>query len=808
MTEEDKTVEHQQAAQPEEVRERPELSKKEEQDLARTAALSEANAILQAQTEWLRVTLSSIGDAVIATNTHGRITYMNPVAERTTGWPLSEAEGKPLTEIFVIVNEQTRETVESPVVRVMRENRVVELANHTLLIARDGTEIPIDDTGAPILNDAGLLLGVILVFHNVTDRKKAERALRESEATFRLLFANNPLPMWVYDRETLAFLEVNEAAIAHYGYSREEFLQKTIVDIRPQEDVPRLLADLRTARPSYQRSHIWRHQLRNGRLIDVEITSHTLEFAGRPAALVIAQDITERKRLEDDRTYLMSSALCLLWLADVYETDAPYLHWEMRFPDTAAAQRFLPLALNEGETYREGWYRYRIPEDRDRCDEIALESIRAGRSYQQEFRCQSADGTLRWLHEDIRITTLEPGKHWRAVGVCTDITERKRLEDQLLQAQKLESVGRLAGGVAHDFNNLLAILAGHAELAEEELPADSPVQEHIRVIREAGDRAANLTRQLLAFARKQVIEPRVINLNDLTLGMEKMLRRLIGENIDLVTHLQPDLARVHVDPGQFEQILVNLVVNARDAMPEGGRLTIETENAVIDEEYARLHMPLTPGFFVTLTVSDTGEGMDETVQKRIFEPFFTTKEQGKGTGLGLATVYGVVKQSGGHIWLYSEPGHGSLFKIYLPAAEGESSLLEETEERETSLQGAETILVVEDEPTLRSLTAGSLRKLGYRVLEAVNGEMALWVAAEHLAPIHLLVTDVVMPRMGGKDLADRLTALQPDLKVLYISGYTDDAIVHHGVLDAETAFLQKPFTPSMLARKIRTILDG
>jgi PAS domain S-box-containing protein len=394
------------------------------------------------------------------------------------------------------------------------------------------------------------------------------------------------------------------------------------------------------------------------------------------------------------------------------------------------------------------------------------------------------------------------------VGTGEDITERKRLEEQLFQARKLESVGRLAGGVAHDFNNLLTAVLGYAELLEMELPADGETAGYVHNIRQAAERAAGLTGQLLAFARRQVIEPKIVNLNDLILNLNTMLPRLIGEHIQLVMQPAPDLHSVRIDPNQFEQILINLVVNARDAIPlEGGRITVETGNVTLDTEYARRHEGVTPGEYVMLAVSDTGSGMEEAVQLQIFEPFFTTKEKGRGTGLGLATVYGIVKQAGGHIWLYSEAGEGTTFKIYLPRAFAPAEEIATPVPSLAAPRGSETLLIVEDEPAVRALVASALRGLGYYVLEAGGGEAAIRVAAAYAGTIHLLVTDVVMPQMSGKELAERLQATHPTLKVLFVSGYTENTIVHHGVLEPGIDFLPKPFTLSALSQKVREVLN-
>jgi signal transduction histidine kinase/ActR/RegA family two-component response regulator len=380
------------------------------------------------------------------------------------------------------------------------------------------------------------------------------------------------------------------------------------------------------------------------------------------------------------------------------------------------------------------------------------------------------------------------------------------LEEQYRQAQKMEAVGQLAGGVAHDFNNLLTIISGYSELLLSRLPADDPSRELVEEIYMAGERAAGLTRQLLAFSRKQVLEPRVIDLNRIVDEAGKMLRRLIGEDVEVVTRLEDRLPKVKVDPGQAEQILVNLAVNARDAMPRGGRLTIATAAVEIDAGYARSHLEVEPGRHVRITVSDTGEGMDAATAARVFEPFFTTKAKGKGTGLGLATVYGIVKQSGGSIEVSSQPGKGTSFEIYLPTAGVEAAELAPPAPV-PALDGAETLLLVEDDPQVRALSRLALSMHGYAVLEAGNGEEAVRLSDGHAGPIHLLVTDVVMPRMGGRQLAEALRARRPSMKVLFLSGYTDDAMMRHGISHAEVAFLPKPFTPAALAAKVREALD-
>ncbi|HXZ27734.1 MAG TPA: PAS domain S-box protein [Terriglobales bacterium] len=435
-----------------------------------------------------------------------------------------------------------------------------------------------------------------------------------------------------------------------------------------------------------------------------------------------------------------------------------------------------------------------------------LGDLRQARQYSNYELCyRRKDGSLMWAIQNMALLHDEHGNEI-VEGTMVDITERHLLEEQLRQAQKMEAVGRLAGGVAHDFNNLLTVIKGYSELMLKELKDTDPMRAEVEEVQKAADRAASLTNQLLAFSRQQVLEPRVLDLNTVLSNMEKLLRRLLGEDVDLVTVLDPAIGRVKADPGQVEQVIMNLAVNARDAMPKGGKLTLETSNVVLDKDYAREHVAVKPGAYVVISVSDTGVGMDADTCARVFEPFFTTKEQGKGTGLGLSTVYGIIKQSGGYIWVYSEVGLGTTFKVYLPRVDQPAEHIPDRGSSRTQ-RGNETILLVEDEDGVRALVHEVLRKNGYTVLQARHGGEALLLCERHAGTIHLLLTDVVLAQMSGHELALRLSALRPDMKVLYMSGYTDEAIVHHGVLEPGTAFLQKPFTTEALARKVRAVLD-
>jgi PAS domain S-box-containing protein len=454
------------------------------------------------------------------------------------------------------------------------------------------------------------------------------------------------------------------------------------------------------------------------------------------------------------------------------------------------------------------------PEDRSRAIAEASDAFASGIGGTSQFRLVARDGRI--VAVESRTTTVKnlEGRPVGIRGVMMDITAAKEadrvkahLEDELRQAQKIESIGRLAGGIAHDFNNLLTAINGYADLMLEELPHDHDWRTFVAEIRRAGERAAELTGQLLAFSRRQLVQPRVLDLNLLIADSTKMLKRLLGEDIELVTAFEPALGHITADAGQVHQIVLNLALNARDAMPRGGRLIVETSNVDLDEHFAQLHVAVPPGEYVMLAVSDSGIGMDQETLSHIFEPFFTTKELTKGTGLGLSTVYGIVKQSGGSVFVYSEVGRGTTFKIYLPRVDQPVSGAVDQPTAVETLRGSETVLVVEDESAVRRLIDEALRKYGYRVLEAAHGEEAVRIAQDRTTRIRLVITDVVMPGMSGRELASRLSEHQPDLRVLYMSGYTDDAVVRHGLVDASMFFLQKPFTPGSLVRKVRETLD-
>ncbi len=446
-----------------------------------------------------------------------------------------------------------------------------------------------------------------------------------------------------------------------------------------------------------------------------------------------------------------------------------------------------------------------VPEFKEEVRRQAVAMLTGQSQTPYEFQFLTKDGQVRWAVECV--TSINLWGERASLGYFADVTERQLLERQLAQAQKMEAIGLLAGGVAHDFNNLLTAVMGHCDLMALHLNPDDPLWLHVQEIVQAAERGQSLTHQLLAFGRKQILKPQVVNLNEIVTEMTNLLQRLLEEDIELATILAPDLGAVKADPGQLEQIIMNLAVNARDAMPQGGKLTIETANVYLDEDYASSHAEVHPGIYVMLALSDTGHGMDEATKSRIFEPFFTTKQMGRGTGLGLATVYGIAKQSGGHIWVYSELGQGTTFKIYLPRVEeARAPTVRKEAPSPATLQGSETILVVEDDEALKAIIARALRLYGYTVLEARHGDEALLLCERHRQRIHLLLTDVILPQLNGRQLAVRLAVLHPEMQILYMSGYTENAVVHHGILRAEVHFLQKPFKVKTLLQKVREVL--
>jgi len=631
-------------------------------------------------------------------------------------------------------------------------------------------------------------------------RDRAEKEVRDTGEQYRLLFDANPLPLWVFDRETLAFLAVNESAVRHYGFSREEFLNMTIRDTRPEEDVPALLEAVAHPVEGLSSLEVWRHRKKDGTLIDVEITSHGLSFRGRPAELVLVHDITDQKKNQEslrqsEERFAKAFRSNPLPVTISTRAEGRYLDVNDAFLEMTGYER--DHVVGHTVTDLKFWL-----EPQERAEMIQQIAKHSGVArFETKVRTRSGDIRL----AEISAELIELDGTPCVLAITHDITEGKRLEEQFRQAQKMEAVGRLAGGIAHDFNNMLSVIIGYSELLQERFDI-GPARKGVDEIKKAAERAASLTRQLLAFSRQQVLLPRVLNLNSLIDNLSKMLCHMIGEDIALTVVPGPGLGSVKADPVQIEQVIINLAVNARDAMPQGGKLIIAASNADLDEAHASQHTSLRPGPYVLLSVSDTGCGMSEETMLHIFEPFYTTKAPGKGTGLGLSMVYGVVNQSGGSIWVYSEPARGSTFKIYLPRVD-EAASVEQVKTEHPIARGFETILLVEDEESLRLLAAGILENNGYSVLQASEGKDGVRLAKEH-SHIDLLVTDVVLPGQSGSELAAALRDFLPNLKLLYMSGYTGDLITQHGVLETEAILLEKPFTKNALLNKVRTVLDA
>jgi two-component system, cell cycle sensor histidine kinase and response regulator CckA len=631
----------------------------------------------------------------------------------------------------------------------------------------------------------------------------ANHALRQSEERFAKIFRVSPVAIVVATLTDGRFIDVNEHFVQLTGYARDEVIGSSTIGLDVWSDAEQrapIIEALRRHQPI--RDMEAKCHTRSGVIRQVLFSADRLELSGEPHALVMFYDTTERRQVEaalretEERYRLITENTSdLIAILDT-ENRVVYLSPSHRQvlgidPDKAVGTRGMdPIH----------------PDDQGFMNDLWAKLLATSRA-EATFRYRHADGSWRWLESSAVMTTRQHSPF--IVTVARDVTERKRLEAQFQQAQKMESVGRLAGGVAHDFNNLLTVMTGYGEMAREALPHSDPVRGDLDELLKAAARGTDLIRQLLAFARKQIIEPRVLNFNDLILDMDRLLRRLIGEDIELITRPAPDLGLVKVDQGQIEQVIVNLAVNARDAMPSGGKLTIETRNAALDDRYVQAHLGTSAGSSIMLAISDTGAGMDAEVQSHLFEPFFTTKAVGKGTGLGLATCYGIIRQHDGTIEVYSEVGHGTTFKIYLPRVDQQPEEAAPRDDVNGLPGGIETVLVVEDEMSVRALAARVLRMRGYTVLEAANGDEALRLARDRGgARIALLLTDVIMPQIGGKALADQLVELLPGIKVLFMSGYTDDAIVHHGRLEPGIAFLHKPFSPAALARKVRDVLDA
>jgi PAS domain S-box-containing protein len=647
------------------------------------------------------------------------------------------------------------------------------------------------------------------------DQKQIEAALRASEAKYRELTENlNDVVFTITDEGVLSY--ISSSIFAMSGYAPEELVGKPFTAFVVPEDLPELQQSMRAGLGGHIEPSEFRCRAKDGRIRWVRSSSRPMVEGDRVVGLRgVLSDVTEHRAAEDAQraeaerlNRILEATSGGVWDWNIVTGEAVFS------PRYASMLGYTPAEF--AESYKD-WKSLVHSDDFERVHQHHMDHFHRNQEFSIEYRLREKSGAWHWIHSrGLLIERDSQGNPARMVGTHTDIQQRKlaeakreELEAQLLQSQKMESIGRLAGGVAHDFNNCLNVIQGFAQLCLAGLPENDPLADNLAQVLKASERAALLTRQLLAFGRKQVLQPEVLDLNRVLAEMERLLRRIIGEDIELVHHFAPDLGLVRADPGQFGQVIMNLAVNARDAMPGGGRLTIATANEELDAESAAQREGLAAGPYVAISVTDTGKGMDGPTLARIFEPFFTTKGLGKGSGLGLSTAYGTVKQSGGAIHVESEVGRGTTFKIYLPRELSAAAAIDSrTRSDPVRATGDETILVVEDEEGLRLLVTRFLHAAGYTVLAAADGEQALLASQQHAGKIDLLLTDVVMPRMNGRQLAERLHEIRPGLKLLYMSGYPDQAIIDHGVLATGTQLLAKPFTEADLTRKVRAVLDG
>jgi PAS domain S-box-containing protein len=732
--------------------------------------------------------------------------YWSPVVEKITGRPPAYFQPGPICWGGIVHHDDRAAWGEA----LARYRKGLSGQKEYRLVWPDGSVRWVREAVAAGRQSPSGPLRLDAVVVDVTDRRVAEEEAREQRNVLVQVLRHIPCAVFWKDRRSV-YQGCNEQTARDLGLDAPEQVvgkvDRELASTEAEADFY-VRCDHEVMEAGHPVLNIEETQQRPDGQVAFLLTSKVplRDASGRVTGVLGTYiDITPRKRAEEElrrRESQLAEAQRVAHIGSYeWDLDSGQMTW------TDELYRIYGLIPGQG-CARDVSLRQCHPEDQDALNAVFQRALADGQPFEYQHRVIRPDGSQRVVRGRGGIVRDPAGRAARLVGTEEDITDRMALEEQLRQAQKMEAVGRLAGGVAHDFNNLLTVINGYGELTLGQLTPGHLAREGVEEMKRAGERAAALTKQLLAFSRQQMLAPRLLDLNVVLEDLERLLRRLIGEDIELITRTEPNLGKVKADPGQIEQVLLNLAVNARDAMPKGGRLTLETRSVELDEVYTRAHPEARPGPYAVVAVSDTGVGMDKATLARIFEPFFTTKEAGKGTGLGLATVYGIVKQSGGHLSVETEPGRGSRFEVYLPRAEEVRRLGKSHQGVRGLPGGTETVLLVEDEEAVRSLTRSVLQRCGYTLLEAPDGVEALAVAQKYGECIDLLVTDVVMPRMGGRELAERLAVPHPAARVLFLSGYTDDAVVRHGVQEAEVAFLQKPFTPSALATKVREVLDS
>ena len=751
----------------------------------------------------LQTTLSSIGDAVMVTDAQGMVTFINPVAEALTQYTAEQATSQPLAEVFRIVNESTRKTVESPVTRVLREGTIVGLANHTVLLGKNGREIPIDDSGAPIRDPQGSVIGVVLVFRDITARKKAE------EASLRLAaIVESSGDAIVSQRLDGVVLSWNAAATAMFGYSEAEMVghKLSILAIEDKSEDPEHVLERLDAGEAAVHYEAVRHR-KDGSLLEITaVASPIRDSAGDLIGVSrICRDVTERNRMldaqrESEAQLRLSAEAAQLgvWRRDLATgrlTGSPQLENILGVAPGAypkSVEEFLASVVH--------------PNDRQRVSEGAAHAIEADRDFEVEYRTIRPDGEVRWMLSRGR-PLYSGGKAVALAGITMDTTKRRRLEEKMQQAQKLESLGILAGGIAHDFNNLLVGILGNASLLKEEMP-DSPLRDVMDNLMQASERAAHLTRQMLAYSGKGRF---VVERLDLPLQVQQILALIeasIAKSVKIELSFEPNLPSIEGDSGQLQQLIMNLVINGAEAIgPGGGTVTISTKLREIGPDYVRDNLAgdnIPPGSYVCLEVHDNGIGMDAATQARIFDPFFTTKFTGRG--LGLAAVLGIVRGHHGALTVYSEPGRGTTFKIFLPAARAQRSAPVAIGPS-SEFRGEGTILVVDDEEMVQRTLKAALERYGYTVLAASGGREGIGILKEKQDRISLVLLDMTMPGMSGEDTLKAIRALRAGVPVIATSGYNEmEALRRFG--EGLSGFIQKPYTPRALAEKISSVLSG
>ncbi len=742
-------------------------------------------------------------DAILGTNFDRTIVGWNAGAEKLYGYTRAEALGQPIS---IIVPDDRLHEVADLLGRLAAGEHIKSY--ETIRQRKDGTRVPVSLTLSPIRGERGEIVGAATIARDITERERAEQALRDSEERLRRIAETVTEAFWIADveRDTIVYISPGYERI--WGRTCASLYEepRSFLDAVHPDDRQSVLDELDTEKQGLPFDNEYRILRPDGKIRWIWDRGFPVPNPGGRVVeyIGVAQDITDRVRAKralldaEERTrFALQASGAGIWEADL-RTGTTY--WS----ETCEAMHGLAPGTF-GKTLQ-AFFDLVHPEDRGGVQQAIEDATRERREAALEYRTTWPNGSVHRIASTGRFSCDEGGAPTRGAGVVVDVTERRSLEDQLRQAQKMEAVGQLAGGIAHDFNNMLTAILGNAEFVLDELPDHHASRVGVEEIMKAAHRSSALTHQLLAFSRKQILAPRVLRVGDVVSEVTPMLRRLLGETIDLRSVLS-DGGAVRADAGQLQQVLVNLAVNARDAMPDGGRLTIETRDVTLDDEYARQHPTVHPGPHVMMAVSDTGHGMNQAVRQRIFDPFFTTKPLGQGTGLGLATVYGIVKQSGGHVWVYSEVGHGTTFKVYLPRTQdavGEAAATR----ADGIMEGTETILLVEDEDVVRDLVFKLLTRHGYRVHALADPQHAIRFGSAHPGTIDLILTDVVLPTMSGRAMAAALQESHPESRILYTSGYTDSAIVHHGVLDPGMQFIPKPFTADTLLRTVRSALDG